>query len=421
MDTITTESVTIAPAAERPVPLWRNRDFNLLWSGQIVSTLGTQVSLVAFPLLLLAVTGSPAWAGLLGALRGLPFVLLALPAGALVDRWDRRRLMVVCDIGRALALGSVPLALALGHVNLLHLALVTLIEGALFTLFNIAEVSSLPRVVPKQQLPAAVARTQASAASIEMIGPAAGGALYGLGVALPFLIDAVSFLASAVALRAIRAPLQGATSDATVRLGALWAEIRQGVGWLWRQPALRALALLTSGLNLFSFGYTLVIIVLAQGMGATPAQIGLLFASGGAGGIVGALLAAPLQRRFPAGRILVVAAWAWALTWPLYALAPDLLTLGLANAVGFIVVPIYFGTQYSYRLSLIPDALQGRVNSVFRLLSYGVQPAGLALAGALLAAVGPVATVWIVTAPQVALALVATLYRPLRRAGARAA
>src|SRR5262245_25844798 len=97
---------------------------------------------------MLAVTGSPAWAGLLAALRGLPFALLALPAGALVDRWDRKRLMILCDIGRALALGSIPLAMALGAVTIPHLAIVSLIEGTLYTFFNIAEMASVPRVVP---------------------------------------------------------------------------------------------------------------------------------------------------------------------------------------------------------------------------------------------------------------------------------
>jgi predicted MFS family arabinose efflux permease len=308
--------------------------------------------------------------------------------------------------------------MALGAVTIPHLATVTLIEGTLFTFFNIAEIACLPRVVPKEQLPAAVSQDQAAMSVTELVGPSLGGALYGLGAALPFLADAVSFAASAVALRFIRADFRPErTSEAAAAgLGRLRAEIGEGLGWLWRQPLLRFIAFLTSGLNLFSFGYTLLIIVLAQGLGASPAEIGLLFASGGAGGILGALLVGPLQRRFSFGRIMIVTTWIWALTWPLYIVAPNLLLLGVANAVGFIIVPLYMGTQYSYRLALIPDALRGRVNSAFRLLAFGVQPLSLALTGALLQAVGPVATAWIIMAPQVALALAATLYRPLRQA-----
>jgi MFS family permease len=148
--------------APRPVPLWRNREYLLLWGGQMVSSVGSQVSLLAFPLLLLALTHSPAQAGLIGALRGLPYLLLGLPAGALVDRWDRKRVMIICDSGRALALGSIPLALALGHLTVLHLYLVSLIEGTLFIFFNLSETACLPRVVSEEQLPAAVAQDQAT-------------------------------------------------------------------------------------------------------------------------------------------------------------------------------------------------------------------------------------------------------------------
>src|SRR5262249_33726730 len=108
--------------------LWRNRDYLLLWSGQLVSSIGTQASTLAFPLLLLAVTRSPAQAGFASALRAVPYLLLSLPAGALVDRWDRKRLMLLCDAGRALALGSIPLALALGRLTVAQLYLVSLVE-----------------------------------------------------------------------------------------------------------------------------------------------------------------------------------------------------------------------------------------------------------------------------------------------------
>jgi MFS family permease len=281
-----------AAVAPRPVSLWRNRDFLLLWSGQIVSSFGTQASQLAFPLLMLAVTGSPLWAGVLGACRGLPFVVLSLPVGALVDRWDRKRVMILSDIGRALALGSVPLAMVTGHLSIVQLCLVAVIEGMLFTFFNLAEAACLPRVVPKEQLPAAVARSQATESTAEMVGPSLGGALYGLGSGLPFLVDAVSFVLSAWALRSVRAALQGERAQAAASGGArrLWTEIGEGLAWLWNQPLLRFLALLTGGLNLFSFGYVLIIIVFSQQLGSSPVTIGLLLASGGVVSFIGALV-----------------------------------------------------------------------------------------------------------------------------------
>src|SRR2546421_2105891 len=144
----------------RPVPLWRNRDYMLLWSGQMISSVGTRVSMLAFPLLVLAITHSPAQAGLIAALRGLPYALFILPAGALVDRWDRKRVMILCDTGRALALGSISVALVLGHLTIIQLAIVSLVEGTLFTFFGLAETACLPQVVTKEQLPGAAAQNQ---------------------------------------------------------------------------------------------------------------------------------------------------------------------------------------------------------------------------------------------------------------------
>src|SRR5436305_15164836 len=149
---------TVPTVPRRSIPLWRNRDYMLLWSGQMISSIGTRVSLLAFPLLILAITHSPAQAGLIAALRGLPYALFILPAGALIDHWDRKRVMILCDSGRALALGSIPVALILGHLTIIQLAIVSLVEGTLFTFFGLAETACLPQVVTKEQLPGAAAQ-----------------------------------------------------------------------------------------------------------------------------------------------------------------------------------------------------------------------------------------------------------------------
>src|SRR5690242_11014917 len=161
--------------------LWGNRDWVLLWSGQLVSVVGTQVSQLAYPLLMLALTKSPAQAGFISASRTLPYLLLGLPAGALVDRWNRKRLMIACDAGRALALGSIPLALALGRLTMAQLYLVALVEGTLFVFFGLAESAALPRTVAKTQLPAATAQNEVTNSMLTLVGPSLGGALYGVG------------------------------------------------------------------------------------------------------------------------------------------------------------------------------------------------------------------------------------------------
>jgi len=160
-----------AQTTVHPRPLWRNRDYLLLWSGQAVSLIGTQVSQLTFPLLILALTRAPVQAGIAGALKALPYLVLSLPAGALVDRWNRKRVMILCDSGRTLALGSIPLALMLGHLTILHIYLVALIEGTLFVFFNLAEVSCLPRVVSPAQLPTAVARNETTTNIGYLLGP----------------------------------------------------------------------------------------------------------------------------------------------------------------------------------------------------------------------------------------------------------
>jgi len=184
----------------RPLSLWHSRDYILLWSGQMISSVGTRVSMLAFPLFVLALTHSPAQAGLIGAMRALPYALLILPAGALVDRWNRKRVMILCDIGRAIALGSIPIALVLGHLTIAQLYIVSLVEGTLFTFFGLAEKACLPQVVSKEQLPTAAAQGMVIDSVSELIGPSIGGVLYSIGRAVPFLTDAISYGASVVSL-----------------------------------------------------------------------------------------------------------------------------------------------------------------------------------------------------------------------------
>lgn len=398
--------------------LWRNRDYMILWGGQLVSSVGSMVSELAFPLLILAVTHSPAAAGFATALRFGPYLLLMLPAGALIDRWNRKRVMICCDVGRALALGSIPLAATTGHLTLPLVFAAALVEGTLYVFFSLGEMAAIPQVVPPPQLAAASSQSQAASSVSQILGPALGGLLFSLGAGLPFFLDAVSYACSVGSLVLIRSRFEVVHSThAALSARQLWREVRDGGRWLWQQHALRSLALLTGGLMACSAGYPLIVIVVAQRMHASSAAIGLVLAAGGLGGIVGALVAGPLLYRLPLGPLVVGLIWALALTWPPYAFAPNLWVLAGILAVTFVVVPPYFAAQFSYRMRVIPDALQGRVSSIYRLLAFGIgQPVGLIAAGALLQAFGPVRTVLILFVPQVALALAATADRGLRAA-----
>ena len=396
-----------------PRSLWHNRDYMLLWSGQLVSSVGSQVSQLAFPLLILALTHSPAQAGLAGALRALPYLIFSLPAGALIDRWDRKRVMILSDIVRGLALGSIPLAFALGHLTIIQLYIVSTLEGTFFVFFNIAEAACLPRVVPKVQLPAATAQNQATDGITALAGPSLGGVLYAFGSAIPFLTDAISYIASVVSLFFIKTRFQEMRTAARRNL---WVEIWEGLRWLWQQPLIRFIAILTGAWNLVSSGYTLIVIVLAQSMHASSLLIGIILASSGLGAILGAIVAPYFQRRFTFGQVIIASTWFGALAIALFLIAPNLLALGIAAFFSFISGPIYNVVQFSYRSALIPDTLQGRVNSVFRLIAFGGQPIGYALIGWLIQSIGVFKTIVYCSIFLALFAILATVNTHVRHA-----
>lgn len=393
--------------------LWHNRDYMLLWSGQLVSQLGSGVSQIAYPLLILALTHSPARAGVVGALYSVPYLLFSLPAGALVDRWNRKRVMIVCDAGRALALGSIPVAYAFGHLTLIQLYITALTEGTLFVFFNIAEAACLPRIVPGPQIPAASAQNEGGGIATQLIAPPLGGILYAVARSTPFAIDAVSYVASVISLSLIKTTFQG---EQRVERRSLRTEIMEGLFWLWRQKLIRFMAFLTGGLNLLGSGSFLPVIVLAQHQHASAPTIGLMFSIGSIGGLLGAWVAPRIQRKFGFGQVIVAAVWIMVLTYVLLAFAPNPILLGMVLGSSFIVVPIYNAVQFGYRLQIIPDSLQGRVNSAFRLFAFGFQPLGAALSGFSISAIGAQQTVLVFSAVGFGLAIITTANSRIRNA-----
>lgn len=392
--------------------LWRNRDYVLLAAGQTVSLVGTEVSQIAYPLLVLALTGSPAQAGLVAAARTVPYLLIGLPAGAMVDRWDRKLTMRLCSAASGLALASVAVAHLLGVLTVAQLIAVSFVEGGLSILFGLAETSALPRVVPKPQLPAAAAQLNVQYSIASLLGPPLGGTLYAVSAMAPFLLDAVSYLLSALSLGFVRTAFQPEVRPARQ---SLVAEIRTGVGWLWRQPTIRAMAFLTGAFHAAA-GLTLVIIVLATRQGASSAEIGAIFAAAGVGGIAGSAASPWVQARFSFGQVIIAVSWFTALWTGTFAFAGSPLASAILLTIMFAVMPAYDTVQYSYRLALIPDALQGRVNSAFRLVAIGMRPLGLALTGLLLERFGPEATALTLAAWLVAACLVTTFNPHIRHA-----
>ena len=400
--------------------LWHNRDFHLLWSGQTVSVLGSNVSRLAMPLLVLALTGSPAQAGFMAAVRQAPYLLFSLPAGALVDRWNRKLTMICCDSARWLALGSVPVAFALGHVTLIHLYIVSFIEGTGYVFFSLAQIAALPQVVEPDHLARAYAFDNITEYVGSLFGPSVGAFIIGLanqvktGTILAYVFDSISYMVSVVSLLFIRVSFQ--MERVAEKRRALYKEIAEGLRFLWRQPLLRIMVVLTTIVNFLQSPITLVIIVLARGPLHISVQLlGLVLSAEGVGGVLGGFVAPWLRTRLRFGQIIIGSVILWAVAALSLALAPSAPLLIAGMGVTGLLWPIYGVTLVTYRLSITPEHLQGRVNSAFRFLSYGSEPLGAAVGGLLLVPLGGQVVLFLIAAGQ-ALSGFAVLFTQLREA-----
>jgi len=397
-----------------PVPLWRNRDFTLLWSSQVISTVGTRVTSVAYPLLVLLLTGSPALAGVVGFAQTLPFLLLYLPGGAWVDRWDRRRTMVACEIGRTVALGSVAVTAVIGGVHavtIAQLAAVAFVEGSLFVLFDLSEGAALPRLVPSGQLPTAVAWNQARTQGADLVGQPLGGLLFAIAPALPFAVDSVSYLVSGGAVAAIRTRLQGERAATVDRLRS---RIAEGVRFVRRSAFLRETVVIVGWINLVFNGSFLVVIVRAQRLGGSPGQIGLMLAAFGAGGILGALAAPAIQRRLSGRVVLVAIAWLWTGLGVVLAFAPSLVWLAV-----LVFALNLFGAPYNVVIAarmyqLVPEQIFGLVRSVGRIVAWGTIPIGTLLGGVLAERLGAAPALLVFGLAMIPVAIASTVSPGMR-------
>jgi predicted MFS family arabinose efflux permease len=397
-----------APAVT--APLRRNRDFNLLWSGQVLSSLGTRVSGIAIPLLVLARTHSPAKAGIAEFASALPLFVLTLPAGALVDRWNRKRLLVVCDAIRCVAYVTLAVAIATGRIWFVHILVVVLVDGCGYVFFGVAERSALRHVVADEHLPAALARNQARDYAALLGGPPLGGLLYAVARAVPFVFDAVSYAVSVVSLSFLRARLQG---EREPRRLDLVREVREGLAWFWREPFIRTTSLLITGSDLVVNALWLVVIVLARERGASAALVGGLFGFLGVGGLAGAFVAPRLARRLSRRVVVISTMWLQAVLVPLL-FVPGAVTAGVVYGAMFLLHPTWNAVVGGYRIRATPDELLGRVQSVATLLSLGSVPFAFLLVGFMLQGFGTTPTI-LVFASVMAVVAVAAVASPAIR------
>jgi MFS family permease len=397
--------------------LWRHRDFLLLWSGETVSQVGTMVSHLALPLLAATALGATAWEmGLLVAAERGAFLLVGLPAGVLLDRVRRRPVMIAADLVRFALLASIPLAWALGMLTFAQLLVVALLAGVATVFFDVGYQSVLPTVVGRAGLVDGNAKLESTRAAAETAGPALGGGLVQLvGAAAAVLLDAVTYLVSAAFLLRMRTR---ETVPARDPARSLRAEMAEGLRYVLGHPLLRPITLCTGTANLFSGVLAAIsVLFLARELGQAPAVIGLVLAAGSAGGVLGALTAGRWIRRVGQGRTVVTALLVTgpvALALPLTTPGAGLGWFALGTAAVAYGGVVYNVAQVSFRQSVCPDHLLGRMNASIRFLVWGTIPIGGLLGGALGELIGLRATL-LVTAVGLMLCPVWVLASPLRR------
>ncbi|MFF8937895.1 MFS transporter [Streptomyces paradoxus] len=390
--------------SDRPRPRWgvfSQRDFRLLWVGETVSGLGNSITVVALPLI--AVVGLDVGStavGLLTAAAWLPWLLISLPVGAWVDLRRKRPLMIACDVAAAAALVSVPSAAWLDALTFEHLVAVALVCGTAAVCFDTAYHSYIRVVLDGRDLLEGNAKLQGSAAATQIAGPGVAGLLAQvLGAVTALVADAVSFLVSAVCLQRIGVVEPDRAPDA--ERASLRRQIVEGLRFVGRDPYLRPMVTWGAVINLALTGYQAVqVVFLVRTVGLNAAMVGLLLTSGSAGGIVGALVATRLSRRFGTARgllLLQLTTSPFVLLLPMTTAGPGLLlfaTGAFLTGVGVSMANIVVGT---FRQTYSPPHMLGRVVATAMMINHSTIPLGSLIGGVLGDAVGYRPAMWIMT------------------------
>lgn len=382
--------------------LWRDRDFLKLWLGQTASVFGSQVGGFALPLVaIMVLEASPASLAALRVADLLPGIVVGLFAGVLVDRVRRRRLMVIADVGRALLLLTIPIAAFAGYVTVWHLALVAFLVGTLATLFDVAYQAYVPTLIRPERLIEANSKLTGAQESIEVAGFGLAGAIVQM-ITAPgaILVDALSFLISAISLGLIRAPDPAEGGSNATEAGGVVAEALAGLRFVWRDRIVRALTAARATEQFFIQMFVVVLMLfLVRDLDLSPLVIGLLFGIGGVSSLVGSIVAERAARAFGLGAALIG-------SFGLYRLAT--LFVPLAGGPWWLVLLLVGGSQVFDAASIVfdihartlvqritPDEFLGRVNASMRVVNWGAMLTGTIVGGVLAELVGVRETMWV--------------------------
>jgi len=389
----------------RPQPspsLRRNWNFQALWTSEAFAAVAKESAEVAYPLLILATTGSAFDAGAVGSAQLLTASFMAIPGGILADRIGRRFLLMSCDLIRAVLLGVFGVLIVTGHAGLPVIFAISVLSAVCLGVSNPTGLAVVKQLVRPDQVKQATAQNQIRFFGATMVGPPIGGSLFGVAQSLPFFGAAASFFAGSVLTQLIRTPMKVVTGAK----GFSWSATWDGFRFLVRQPILRLMMIWIIGSNM-AFTHSsvfLAIVATAKSRGEPPSLIGLALAVAGFGGIAGALVAGWVLKRVRPGLIFICAAWAGPVAAIGLATAPGAIPLGIIVACVFVRAPIVNALFLAYIAKMVPDELQGRVLGAVMFMSMIATPIGVFFVGLIFSAAGPV---WVFTAIGTVAALAA--------------
>jgi hypothetical protein len=389
------------------VPLRRNRDFLLYQGGGLLSTFGSGISGIAYPLLTLSLTHSAAKTGYVGAVEFAPLVLLSVPAGIAADRFDRRLLMIASDAVGATSLGLLAAAVLTGRAEFWMVALVAFVDMSAAVVYRSGSSGAMKAVVPQPQLADASSVTMARMSTVRLVSPPLGGVLFGLSRGLPFLVDSVSYLFSTASLLLMRTPFQ------EERVPGARTPFREGLVYFWSIPFLRTTVGMIAASNVVAVGAPIAVIILAHREGLSSAAIGGFIAIQGVLLLVGSAVSPLLRRLFPMRLILLSEFW-MALVYAAFLIYPNVWVLAACTALHAFWFPNTDSAIQAYSYALIPDRLLGRAMAASNTLRAGSAPLGPLLAGLLLANTTPRIAIAVLAAPVVVAAALGTVSAALR-------
>jgi MFS family permease len=396
-----------------------HRNFALLWAGQSVSDLGSAVTTLALPLTAITVVRASVFEiGLLAACTNIAYLVVALPAGALIDRVSKRKIMIFCDIARMLLIGSVPVAAKFGKLSLAQLFLVAVTSGVFTVFFTIAYQSFLPELVGPERLRSCNSKMSTTQSMAQFVGPSLGGLFVGLiGAASTLAIDAISFAASAVSLTGI-APQARSEYSGQMSIHQLFCDVLEGWRFIGQSPILRKLVTCSGVANFFSAMINaLAILFLVKDLHVAIRLVSLLIATDCLGGIVGGATAKSLTRRIGSARLIWMSLLVFGVTELLVPMAGHgwrliLFAIGYAGS-GFSII-LYNISVVSYRQAACPARILSRVTAANRWVIYGVMPLGGIVAGILGTGIGIHSTLWLAIIGDWAASLI-VFFSPLRK------